>query len=309
MENEIATFGGNNGTADPLESTESEDLTEAFLVRLGDRVRGARSRKNISRKVLSDRSGVSLRYLAQLESGSGNISIILLRRVAEALDYKIEWLVGEEDPYSSDTLAALSLFSQADQQTRTRVLKILDPEEPVTKRAGRVAFIGLRGAGKSTIGRVIADKLDMPFLELNEEIEQASGMPVNEVIALYGQEGYRRLEKQSLERVAATHSSIALAVAGGIVSEPETFNYLLRHYHTIWLKADPTDHMSRVRDQGDERPMAGNPEAMSELREILMSREALYARAEIEIDTSAYNVAQTSNQVLKAIKDNGYLSD
>ncbi|MEH6402457.1 MAG: shikimate kinase, partial [Sneathiella sp.] len=148
-----------------------------------------------------------------------------------------------------------------------------------------------------------------PFLELNEEIEQASGMPVNEVIALYGQEGYRRLERQSLERVAATHSTLTLAVAGGIVSEPETYNYLLRHYHTVWLKADPTDHMTRVRDQGDERPMAGNPEAMSELREILMSREALYARAEIEIDTSARSMEQTSLQVLNAIRDNGYLSD
>ncbi|MBL4739521.1 MAG: helix-turn-helix transcriptional regulator [Sneathiella sp.] len=305
MENEIATFDGKNGEG----ASEAEDLTHAFLVRLGDRVRAARSRKNISRKVLAEISGVSLRYLAQLESGSGNISIILLRRVAEALDYKIEWLVGEEDPYSSDTLAALSLFSQADQQTRARVLKILDPEEPTAKRAGRIAFIGLRGAGKSTIGRVTAEKLNVPFLELNEEIEQASGMPVNEVIALYGQEGYRRLEKQSLERVAATHSTIALAVAGGIVSEPETFNYLLRHYHTIWLKADPTDHMSRVREQGDERPMAGNPEAMSELRGILMSREALYARADIEIDTSAQNVEQTSFAVLKAIRENGYFTD
>ena len=298
-----------NGDGASVASTKAEDLTHAFLIRLGDRVREARSRKNISRKVLSEMSGVSLRYLAQLETGSGNISIILLRRVAEALDYKIEWLVGEEDPYSSDTLAALSLFSQADQQTRARVLKILDPEEPGAKRANRIAFIGLRGAGKSTIGRLTAEKLNVPFLELNEEIEQASGMPVNEVIALYGQEGYRRLEKQSLERVAATHSTIALAVAGGIVSEPETFNYLLRHYHTIWLKAGPTDHMSRVRDQGDERPMAGNPEAMSELRGILMSREALYARAEIEIDTSAHNVGQTSNLVLEAIKDKGYLSD
>lgn len=302
MKNEIATFGGKILNSASEVTIEADAFAQDFLLRVGDRVREARARKNISRKVLAENSGVSLRYLAQLETGSGNISINLLRRVADALDYKIEWLVSEEDPYSSDTLNVVSLYKQASLETRARVMSLLDPEHPDAKRGRRIAFIGLRGAGKSTIGRLAADKLDIPFLELNEEIEHASGMPVNEVIAFYGQEGYRRLEKQSLERVAATHSSIALAVAGGIVSEPETFNYLLRHYHTIWLKADPSDHMSRVRDQGDERPMAGNPEAMSELREILTSREALYARAEIAIDTSKSDLNQTTNQVLDAVK-------
>jgi len=144
---------------------------------------------------------------------------------------------------------------------------------------------------------------------LNEEIEQAAGMPVNEVIALYGQEGYRRLEKQSVERIVATNDSIVLAVAGGIVSEPETFNYLLRHYHTIWLKAEPTDHMTRVRGQGDERPMAGNPEAMDELRSILMSREALYERADLSVNTSGRTLRQTVDDVLVGIGENSFLSD
>ncbi|WP_425364913.1 helix-turn-helix transcriptional regulator [Georhizobium profundi] len=274
---------------------------------VGDRVRAARNRRSISRKTLSEISGVSQRYLAQLESGTGNISILLLRRVAEALDHKIEWLVGEEDPYTSDAVAMMSLYRQATGEQRMRVLEILDPDNPHLRRSRRLAFIGLRGAGKSTIGRLAADRLKLPFLELNEEIEQASGMPVNEVIALYGQEGYRRLEKQSVERIAATYDSIVLAVAGGIVSEPETFNYLLRHYHTIWLKARPEEHMGRVRAQGDERPMAGNPAAMDELRNILMSREALYARAEAQIDTSGRGLPETLDAVLDLIEKRGFL--
>nr|WP_245451452.1 helix-turn-helix transcriptional regulator [Georhizobium profundi] len=283
------------------------DDTERFLEMVGDRVRAARNRRSISRKTLSEISGVSQRYLAQLESGTGNISILLLRRVAEALDHKIEWLVGEEDPYTSDAVAMMSLYRQATGEQRMRVLEILDPDNPHLRRSRRLAFIGLRGAGKSTIGRLAADRLKLPFLELNEEIEQASGMPVNEVIALYGQEGYRRLEKQSVERIAATYDSIVLAVAGGIVSEPETFNYLLRHYHTIWLKARPEEHMGRVRAQGDERPMAGNPAAMDELRNILMSREALYARAEAQIDTSGRGLPETLDAVLDLIEKRGFL--
>ncbi|MEP3245875.1 MAG: helix-turn-helix transcriptional regulator [Sneathiella sp.] len=308
MTNEIATFGGRTPLDEKNISSATEGETAAFLELVGERVRAARARKNISRKALSEISGVSQRYLAQLETGSGNISIILLRRVADALDYKIEWLVGEEDPYSSKLLSIISLYKQATGDQRMKVLEILDPDHPNLKRSRRIAFIGLRGAGKSTLGRLSAEKIGFPFLELNEEIEQASGMPVNEVIALYGQEGYRRLEKQSVERIVATNDSIVLAVAGGIVSEPETFNYLLRHYHTIWLKADPTDHMTRVRGQGDERPMAGNPEAMDELKSILMSREALYERAEIEINTSGRTLEQTLEDVLGAIEEKGYLN-
>ncbi|AZN70972.1 helix-turn-helix domain-containing protein [Georhizobium profundi] len=300
---EIVTFGGRV----TLGQDRQADDTERFLEMVGDRVRAARNRRSISRKTLSEISGVSQRYLAQLESGTGNISILLLRRVAEALDHKIEWLVGEEDPYTSDAVAMMSLYRQATGEQRMRVLEILDPDNPHLRRSRRLAFIGLRGAGKSTIGRLAADRLKLPFLELNEEIEQASGMPVNEVIALYGQEGYRRLEKQSVERIAATYDSIVLAVAGGIVSEPETFNYLLRHYHTIWLKARPEEHMGRVRAQGDERPMAGNPAAMDELRNILMSREALYARAEAQIDTSGRGLPETLDAVLDLIEKRGFL--
>lgn len=302
--NEIATFE----TA-RLQSSEAVDENTSFLLAVGERVRAARARKNISRKTLSEISGISQRYLAQLETGSGNISIILLRRVADALDYKIEWLVGEDDPYSSSILPLIALYNQATADQRQKVLSMLEQDDPASARASRIAFIGLRGAGKSTIGRLFSAQKEMPFLELNDTIEEASGMPVDEVMALYGQEGYRRLEKQSVERIAATNDTIVLAVAGGIVSAPETFNYLLRNYHTIWLKADPEDHMGRVRKQGDERPMAGNPEAMAELRNILRDREALYNSADIVINTSQQSVSEVVAQVLSAVEEYRFLSN
>jgi XRE family aerobic/anaerobic benzoate catabolism transcriptional regulator len=201
----------------------------------------------------------------------------------------------------------MSLYRSATKEQRRNVLDILDPEQPSLRRSRRIALIGLRGAGKSTIGRLAADRLKLPFVELNEDIQQASGMPASEVIALYGQEGYRRLERQSVERVAATYDDVVLAVAGGIVSEPETFNFLLRNYHTVWLKARPEEHMWRVRAQGDERPMAGNPAALDELRNILMSREALYARADTAVNTSGKTVDNVLTDVLAAVARQGFL--
>jgi len=300
---EIVTFSGRVSSADDT----ALDEGTAFLEMVGERVRSGRARRGLSRKALSEASGVSQRYLAQLESGSGNISIALLRRIADALDFRIEWLVGEDDPFVSEIPAMAALYRAATREQRRKVLEILDPEHPDLRRASRIALIGLRGAGKSTLGRLTAATVGLPFLELNEEIEQASGMPINDVIGLYGQEGYRRLEHQSVERVAATHDSIILAVAGGIVSEPETFTYLLRHFHTIWLKAQPEEHMMRVRAQGDERPMAGSPAAMDELKSILTSREALYARAEAVVDTSGRTIDETLQDVLETIRSQGFL--
>lgn len=297
---------GFDGRATPPETAAGEEAANrALLALVGERVRTARARKGLSRRVLSEKSGVSQRYLAQLEGGEGNISILLLRRIAEALDLRIEWLVASDDPWSSDTVTVSRLFQRANAEERRRVIAILDPEHPSLRRARRIAFIGLRGAGKSTLARMAADRLGLPFLELNQEIEAASGMPVNEVMALYGQEGYRRLERQAVERIVATHDEIALAVAGGIVSEPETFDLLLRHFHTVWLKAAPEEHMARVRAQGDTRPMAGNPAAMEELRSILTSREALYARAGIHVDTSGHSPEESLDEVLASLGEVG----
>lgn len=300
---EIVTFGGR------VTSARDDDARIGdLLASVGERVRSARARMGLSRRVLAERSGVSQRYLAQLESGQGNISIGLLLRVADALDFRIEWLVAEEDPWTSDVVMMTALMRGATRAQRERVLEILDPENPGIRRASRIAFIGLRGAGKSTLGRLTAARLGLPFKELNEDIAEASGMPAGEVMALYGPEGYRHLERQSLERIVATYDRMILAAAGGIVSQPETFNYLLRHFHTVWLKAEPEEHMARVRGQGDERPMAGNPDAMAELRNILTAREALYARAEAHINTSKATLETSVEAIIEAIAKKRFLA-
>ncbi len=283
------------------------DPATALMATVGERVRRARERKGISRRVLSDLSGVSQRYLAQLETGQGNISIALLWRVAEALDHRIEWLVGEEDPWTSEELRVTELYRSANAAERRKVMEILAPEAPGSLRAQRICLIGLRGAGKSTLGRLVGDELGLPFVELNREIGEQAGMPVDEVMALYGQEGYRRLESQALERVVATSDALILAVAGGIVAEPRTYAFLLRHFHTVWLRATPEEHMLRVRAQGDERPMAGNPKAMEELRSILTSREALYARAEAQVNTSGKTLEASKAELLATIRAHGFL--
>lgn len=275
---------------------------EAFIARVGERVRKARERKGVTRKRLSELSQVSQRYLAQLESGAGNISIALLRRVAAALDHRIEWLVCEEDPWASEAVEIAALYASASLAQRQRVKQALVPDRPSLLRRRRIALIGLRGAGKSTLGRLLGETLNVPFLELNRDIEEQSGMPVNEVMALYGQEGYRRLERQALERMVQTSDSVVLAVAGGIVAEPETYNFLLRNFHTIWLRATPEEHMSRVRSQGDERPMAGNPKAMEELNTILTSREAPYSRAEATLSTSGKPLPQSHADLCATVK-------
>jgi XRE family aerobic/anaerobic benzoate catabolism transcriptional regulator len=300
---EIVTFGGR------VTSLRDDNARiDRLLASVGERVRSARARMGLSRRVLAERSGVSQRYLAQLETGQGNISIGLLLRIADALDFRIEWLVAEDDPWTSDVVMISSLLRSATRAQRERILEILDPENPGLRRASRIAFIGLRGAGKSTLGRLAAARIGLPFRELNEDIAEASGMPAGEVMALYGPEGYRHLERQSLERIVATYDRLILAVAGGIVSQPETYNYLLRNFHTIWLKAEPEEHMARVRGQGDERPMAGNPDAMAELRNILTAREALYARAEAHINTSKTTLEKCVEAILDAIAKKRFIA-
>jgi XRE family transcriptional regulator, aerobic/anaerobic benzoate catabolism transcriptional regulator len=279
-----------------------ETNAKTFVALVGERVREARERRGISRRALSELSQVSLRYLAHLEGGTGNISIALLWRVSEALDHRIEWLVGADDPWKSETVHCAELFRRATQEQRRRVMKILDPGDPAGLREKRICLIGLRGAGKSTLGRMLSNELSLPFLELDQEIEEISGMPVSEVMALYGQEGYRRLERDALERIVATSNQTVLAAAGGIVAEPETFSYLLRHFHTIWIKARPEDHMERVRNQGDLRPMSGNPKAMEELNSILTSRAELYSKAEATVDTTGRSSDQSKWDLLTAVR-------
>ncbi|KPP85992.1 MAG: XRE family transcriptional regulator, aerobic/anaerobic benzoate catabolism transcriptional regulato [Rhodobacteraceae bacterium HLUCCO07] len=302
---EITNFRGE--VAKPDTDTLADCAADALLRRVGERVRRARERKGIPRRVLSERSGVSPRYLAQLEAGAGNISIGLLQRVATALDHRIEWLVGEEDPWTSDALRVARLFRVANSDVQQAVLEKLNTTESMTSRAQRVCLIGLRGAGKSTLGRLGGEALGVPFVELNRDIEDHSGMPIDEVMAFYGQDGYRNLEAQAVRRVIEKHDTLILAVAGGIVAEPETFELLLNHFYTIWIRTSPEEHMSRVREQGDERPMAGNAEAMEQLEAILSSREPLYEKAMAQIETSGRTVEQSVSDLVTVIEHHGFL--
>lgn len=280
-----------------------EEVINNFVSKVGERVRHARQQKAISRRILSEKSGVSQRYLAQLETGGGNISVGLLYQVAAALGHSPDWFLGEDDPWDSDLYEFSQLFRQADQNQKKRALEELRPATASVNKGRRICLIGLRGAGKSTLGRLLADVLSIEFMELNKIIENQSGMPVSEVIALYGQEGYRQLERKALDTVFENNDSVVLAVGGGIVSEQETYTHLLRTFHTVWLKASPEEHMDRVREQGDVRPMAGNPKAMEELRSILTSRENLYARADSMIDTSNRTIDESTEDLVEAISN------
>lgn len=274
-----------------------EDADEAFLVELGQRVRRMRALRGMSRKVLARVSGISERYIAQLEGGQGNVSIMLLRRVAEATGAPLEDLIGAAD--DPDWRLIRDLLRGAPSAVVAEVKALLAGEkQPSGLRAvgetsiavDRVALIGLRGAGKSTLGRIVAERLGWPFVELNKEIEAEHGFAINEILALYGQDGYRRLERITLQRLIERPGPMLLATGGGIVGEPLTFELLLASFFTIWVKTSPAEHMSRVRQQGDLRPMANDKAAMSELITILSSREPLYARARTLLDTSGVAV-------------------
>lgn len=278
-----------------------------LLSRLGHNVRLLRTSKRMPRRVLSDLSGVSPRYLAQLESGQGNISIGLLHRVADALESSLLDLLGDEKDATEQRF--VDLFRHTDDVTRAGVMHRLEHAAPAPDRAQRICLIGLRGAGKSTLGRAMGEALDLPFVELNKDIELKAGMPVGEIMALYGADGYRELEAEAVRRVASRHSRLILAVAGGIVSETDTYANVLARYHTIWIKADPEEHMARVRAQGDIRPMQGQPEAMQQLRALLDTRREAYGRALAALDTSGKTVDVSKAELLDLIKSRGFLDD
>jgi len=281
---------------------------QELMVRVGRRVRTAREIHGFSRRLVSEASGVSLRYIAQLEAGEGNISIGLLQRIALAMGYHLEWFTAEVDPWDDTTGRLVDLFHHTDSATQAQVMQLLTPLPPAEQKAERICLVGLRGAGKSTLGRAASAALDIPFIELNKEIERHGDMPVAEIMALYGNEGYRKLEAEAVDRVIATHDRMILAVAGGIVEDSATYQRLLARCHTIWIKANPQEHMDRVRAQGDERPMAGNPEAMAQLRGLLASREALYDLAEARLDTSAKPKDTSLAELLNLIRKHRFLS-
>jgi XRE family aerobic/anaerobic benzoate catabolism transcriptional regulator len=238
-----------------------QQLETAYLARLGDRVRAWRAQHGTTRKSLAAASGVSERYLAQLEAGQGNISVLLLRKLARAMSVAVETLVRET------------------------------PDD--APAAQRIALLGLRGAGKSTLGAKLAAALGLPFIELDHEVELEAGAKLGEVFALYGQEAYRRFERRALARVLRAHDSAVIAVGGSLVTDPGTYRLLLDNCRTVWLKARPEEHMNRVIAQGDMRPFKGRSAALEEIRTLLADRERLYARADATVENSGRSLKAT----------------
>jgi XRE family transcriptional regulator, aerobic/anaerobic benzoate catabolism transcriptional regulator len=275
-----------------------------FLGRLGERVREVRAQRGMTRKMLAQDSGVSLRYLAQLETGNGNISILLLRQIAHALNMPLEDLIAEHAGRSVEMTLLHQFLTQLPPQDLGRAHQLLLERFATAAgqdRRNRIALIGLRGAGKTTLGRRLAEHLNVPFIELAREIERESGTSLTEIFALYGQATYRRYERRCLEMAIECHERAVISTGGSLVSEPGTFNLLLSSCFTVWVQASPEEHMSRVVAQGDLRPMEDNREAMEDLRRILAGRSPLYGKADTSINTSGRTIDDSFADLLDVI--------
>lgn len=239
-----------------------------YLETVGHAVRSQRERRGWSRRELAAECGVSERFLAQLETGDGNISLRRFAEVAKALGTTPSALLAPADAPGD---------------------------------AKPIALLGVRGAGKSSVGGALAKKLGVRFVELDAEIERAAGLPLGEVFALHGEAYYRRVEREVLAQLLAERSTFVLATGGSIVNDPTNYELLRSRCHTIWLRARPEDHWNRVVAQGDQRPMRENPHAFAELRALLAARETLYARADHTIDTSKHRLAGVVAAVAEVI--------
>ena len=282
----------------------TSESADPFLGQLGGRTRRLRARNGLTRRELAREAGVSERHLANLEGGIGNPSVQILRQIAQALNCSVAELVGDESDESADWLLMRDLLRGRGAEDLAGARRALTDHFGLTGSASgrnsRIALIGLRGAGKSTLGRMLAEDLHLPFIEINREIERLAGCSPEEIHALYGANAYRRYERQALEEVIARNPRAVVATPGGLISEPTAFNLLLQNCFTIWLKAAPEEHMSRVVAQGDRRPMAGNRQAMEDLKLILAERSPFYAKADSTCDTTGKPLDKSFQQ-LKAL--------
>lgn len=289
-------------------ATAEGDDKNPFLVGLGERVRALRARRGMTRRAVAAAADVSERHLANLEYGIGNVSMLVLVQVAGALQCSLAELIGDMTTRSPEWLLLREMLEHRDEDTLRRVRVVVGEMlgmggangEGRGPRSPRVALVGLRGAGKTTLGQRLAGDLGFPFVELSREIEKFAGCSVNEIQALYGQNAYRRYERRALEEAIQIYPEAVIATPGGLVSDPATFNLLLAHCTTVWLQAAPEDHMKRVAAQGDLRPMAASKEAMDDLKGILAGRAAFYSKAELRLDTSAQPLEATF-QALRAL--------
>ncbi|HTT11187.1 MAG TPA: helix-turn-helix transcriptional regulator [Burkholderiaceae bacterium] len=288
------------------ETVAGDDARDPFLVALGERVRSLRARKGMTRRALSVASDVSERHLANLELGVGNASILVLRQVAQALDCQLAELLGDETAASPEWLLIRDLLRgrREEQLHRARLglTELFGEAGKPGARSRRIALVGLRGAGKSTLGQLLADDLDVPFVELNSVIERVAGCSLAEIHNLYGPTAYRRYERRALEETVQLYADAVIATPGGIVSDAATFNLLLSQCFTVWLKASAEEHMQRVVAQGDLRPMSGNQEAMEDLKRILAGRAAFYGKADVAFDTSGRTLAESFPALRDALR-------
>ena len=290
-------------TSDP-----AEPERHPFLVALGERVRNLRSRKGMTRKAVAVAADVSERHLANLEYGTGNASILVLLQVAQALNCSLAELIGDVSTSSPEWLLIRELLlhrNEADlRRARLSILESLGAGGGVDKqgRQSRVALIGLRGAGKSTLGRRLAENLGFPFIELSREIEQFAGCGISEIHNLYGANAYRRYERRALEEAIQIYPEVVIATPGGLVADSANFNLLLTHCTTVWLQADASDHMGRVAAQGDMRPMAASTEAMEDLKRILEGRAAFYSKADLVFNTSAQSLEDSVERLRREVR-------
>jgi len=287
-------------------ATENGEDKNPFLVALGERVRALRARRGMTRKAVALAADVSERHLANLEYGIGNVSILVLLQVSGALQCALGELIGDVTTSSPEWLMIREMLERRDEATlqkvRVAIGELLGIGGGIRARNPRVALVGLRGAGKSTLGQMLAADLGCPFVELSRAIEKFAGCSVAEIQALYGANAYRRYERRALEEAIQIYPQAVIATPGGLVSDPATFSQLLAHCTTVWLQASPHDHMQRVVAQGDMRPMAASREAMEDLKGILAGRAAFYSKAQLRIDTSAQALTETFGLLREAVR-------
>jgi XRE family aerobic/anaerobic benzoate catabolism transcriptional regulator len=278
---------------------------DAYLRAFGERIRAERARRGMSRRLLSAHAGISERYITQLESGKGNVSILLLRQIAAALGLPLSRLLEDESPAPELTLVRqfLARLSPAQWKEAYALLATHFASDATVSRRDRIALVGLRGAGKTTLGTAMAQAREVPFFELDREVERLSGTPLGTVLELYGQQAYRRYELQALQELLESEPRFVVATGGGIVSEGATYELLLRNCFTVWVRTTPEEHMARVIAQGDRRPMAGSQQAMDDLRRILDERTPLYARADLTIDTAGVREEVTLRELLRQLAE------
>jgi len=297
------------GRADRVSKVESGKRTRAvpspgsgerFAAEIGQLVRLERAKRGLTRRKLAEDSGISERYLAQIESGRGNPSVIVLRAIAEAIDVPPIALLPRTSARSAALTSILDLLARAPLGELPAIGEMIEARiTAASDRARRIALVGLRGAGKSTLGKRLATHFGVAFVELNRVVEREYGASVPLLIEMAGLNTFRRYERECLDRVIAEHEAVVIATAGGIVANPDTYAQLLRRTHTIWIKAQPNEHMRRVMAQGDFRPMAQNREAMSDLMAILEARHDDYARAEATLDTSGESVEKSFTKLAR----------